>query len=400
MSVSTKKHTKNIDSGELRLAVVASHPVQYYAPIFRDLSTKLDLTVYYTQEATAKQQANAGFGTSFSWDIDLRGGYKSELLKNVSPDPNPSRFSGADTPGVRKVLRDNDFDAVLVIGWYLKAFLQAILAAKLSGLPVIVRGDNQIGMPGGMLKRVVRSIGLPVFLRLFNAACYVGVNNRAYYEKYAYPGHRLFKSPHAVDTERFSTGATAEAREGLRARLGVGNEPLVLFAGKLVDFKRPLDAVDALAYLRERGISASLMVVGSGLLEESITARALELDVPIFCLGFQNQTQMPAVYAAADVLLLPSTSRETWGLVANEALASGTPVVLSESVGSAPDLAADGYVGRSFSTGDIVKAADALALTIRNPPDLVSIEEVSDRYSIEAASDGIIAATKAVCRAS
>ncbi len=378
----------------LKVAIIASHPVQYYAPIFRYLSKMVDLTVYYTQSASQKHQADAGFGVPFSWDIDLLSGYKYIFLNNVSSAPNPSSFKGADTPDIGPILRKGQYDSIIVMGWYLKSFIQAIIAAKLIGVPVIIRGDNQLGMSAGKFKRLVRVLGLPIFLRLFDAVCYVGIKNYNYYRNYKYPVSRLFHSPHCVDVKRFRAAAKTEVRTKMRNELGIKNESIVLFSGKLVDFKRPLDAVEAVAHLCKRGMQVSLMIAGSGKCEDLVLNRAQELNVSIYNLGFQNQTKMPAVYAAADILLLPSNSRETWGLVVNEAIACGTPVVLSESVGSSPDLGADGYVGRLYKTGDPFAAAIAIEATINNIPTEKEIRYVSDKFSIEKACEGIISAVK------
>ena len=68
----------------LRLAVLASHPVQYYAPMFQELARRLELEVFYAHQATPDQQAAAGFGQAFEWDVDLLSGYRHTFLKNVA----------------------------------------------------------------------------------------------------------------------------------------------------------------------------------------------------------------------------------------------------------------------------------------------------------------------------
>jgi glycosyltransferase involved in cell wall biosynthesis len=126
----------------------------------------------------------------------------------------------------------------------------------------------------------------------------------------------------------------------------------------------------------------------------SMAAQALA--VPLYRLGFCNQTEMPSAYAAADVLVLPSDN-ETWGLVANEALACGRPVVLSEAVGAAPDLAADGTAGRVFAFGDVPRLAEALGEMFTKPPSLTAIAKKSADYSLEAAAKGVVEALSSVC---
>jgi glycosyltransferase involved in cell wall biosynthesis len=380
----------------MRLAVLTSHPVQYYAPLFRELAERVDLHVFYAHNATAEQQAAAGFGQAFNWDVDLTSGYAHSFLHNVATRPGTDSFGGCDTPDIPNRLRDGGFDAVLALGWHLKSMLQGIFAARRLGIPVMVRGDSQLGTPRGAVKTAMKRVTYPALLRVFDAALYVGQRNFDYYRHYGYPAARLFHSPHCVDTERFAGSATPQARAVLRSRLGIRNdEKVVLFAGKLILLKRSIDVVEAIAQLMQRNVSARLMMAGSGPLEAEVRARAQALGVSLDCLGFQNQTEMPSAYAAADLLVLPS-AHETWGLVCNEALACGTPIVVSDQVGCAPDLAKDGLVGRSFSMGNITELADACAATFANSPSSAAIRAVSDQFSIQRAVGGIVEAVEMV----
>lgn len=383
----------------LRLAIVASHPVQYYAPIFRALAREVELTVFYAHEATAADQARAGFGVGFAWDVDLLSGYRHVFLHNVAKTPGLGRFAGVDTPDIGKRLREGGFDGVLILGWYLKSFIQALIAAKRAGIPVMVRGDSHLDTPRSRIKTALKAALYPVFLRQFDAALVVGSRNRAYWQHYGYPAVRMFDSPHCVDTEWFAARSAAQARAGVRQKLGIAPDaPVALFAGKLIAFKRPSDVIAAAAHARAKGIPVEVLVAGSGPLEGEMRALATRLGVPLHMLGFCNQTEMPGAYAAADVLVLPSTGRETWGLVANEALACGCPVLLSDAVGCAPDLASGGQAGQTFQLGDTAACGDTLAAMLCNPPAAAQIAAASRSASIGSAVSGIIMALKAVQR--
>jgi glycosyltransferase involved in cell wall biosynthesis len=377
----------------IRLAIVTSHPIQYYAPIFRRLSQLVELDVYYAHLATPADQAKAGFGTSFNWDVDLLSGYRSHFLKNVSTTPGTSHFSGCDTPEIASIIRSKRFDAVLVLGWYLKSFVQAIVAAKVAGIPVLVRGDSQIGLSSGRMRSLAKSLTFPVALRIFDAALYVGERSRDYFRHFSYPANRLFHSPHCVDADWFAARGTAEAAASLRRDAGIADrEKVVLFAGKLVPFKRPLDVIDAAAELRSRGQPVTVMIAGAGPLEDAVRQRARERDVRLAMLGFRNQSEMPACYAASGVLVLPSTRRETWGLVANEARACGCPIIVSEDAGCSPDMAADAIVGRAFPLGDVHRFATSIADVLNSPPDKRLVRERAELFSIDAACRGIMQA--------
>jgi glycosyltransferase involved in cell wall biosynthesis len=288
-----------------------------------------------------------------------------------------------------------------VMGWHLKSYGQAILAAKRRRLPVLVRGDSQLETPRSPARRVLKAVAYPALLRLFDAALYVGQRNRAYYRHYRMPEARLFFSPHCVDAERFRSGATELARTLMRRSLGAApDDKLVMFAGKLVASKRPFDVLEAIARLRANGDEKpAALFVGSGPLEAELRARARSAQTPAHFLGFCNQSRMPAAMAAADVLVLPSDGRETWGLVGNEALACGVPIVVSDAVGCAADLAADDRAGRIFPLANVDALAGALSVTLAQSADKAAIARVCDRYSLEAAADGILRATIAVAQA-
>jgi len=377
----------------MRLAIVASHPIQYQAPVFRRLAQQVDLKVFYAHRATPEDQAAAGFGVPFEWDIDLLSGYAHEVVANVSKTPGTGRFLGCDTPQLADRLVHDGYAAVLVMGWHLKTFWQAALACRRRGIPVLVRGDSQLGTPRSWAKGVAKSLLYPPGLRIFSAALYVGQRSREYFRAYHYPEDRLFFSPHCIDAKWFADRATARHRNTLRSSLGVeSDETLLLFAGKLVEFKRPLDVVRAAAMLRSSGRNVSVLVAGSGPLAGAMQREAEQNAVPLRMLGFQNQSEMPAAYAASDMLVLPSDGRETWGLVANEALACGRPVIVSDAVGCAPDLAGDGLAGRVFELGDCSGLAEVIADLADNPPRREGIVAKSSAYSVEATCNGIVQA--------
>jgi glycosyltransferase involved in cell wall biosynthesis len=377
----------------MRLAIIASHPIQYHAPVFRELAKRVELKVFFAHRATKEDQAKAGFGVGFDWDVDLLSGYEQVFLQNVAKQPGLDHFAGCDTPEIGARLAEGHFDSVLIQGWRFKSFLQTMFVAKRLGIPLLARGDSQLETPRSKLKKGAKALTYPAFLRLFDAALYVGKRSKAYWTHYRYPLTRLFFSPHCVDIEQFAIRATANSRHKLRARLGIAPDAkVVLFAGKLVPFKRPLDLVGAAALMKTIGHEIVVLVAGAGPVETEMITAARAAGVTLHLLGFCNQSEMPAVYAASDVLVLPSDARETWGLVANESLACGRPVVLADTVGSAPDLAADEVAGRVFPLGDISALANALRSIATHPPSLRMIAAKSDAYSVTAAADGIEAA--------
>jgi glycosyltransferase involved in cell wall biosynthesis len=381
----------------MRLAVLTSHPVQYQAPLFRALAQEVDLTVYFGYEATPSDQAAAGFGVAFTWDVDLLAGYRNAFLCNEASRLQPNGFFRSDTPDIGARVIEGRYDALLVTGWHLKSYWQGIFAARRLGIPVLVRGDSHLDTPRSMMKKFAKGMLYPTMLRAFDAALYVGQRSRAYYEHYGFPRSRLFFAPHCVDNEWFAARSMPDAGAALRARLGIPTASAVLlFAGKLVPFKRPLDLIAAAAKLEAEGRRVELMVAGAGPLAEQMAIHAREVGVVLHMLGFCNQTEMPAAYAAANVLVLPSDGRETWGLVANEALACNCPIVVSDAVGCAPDLVVDDRTGKVFHLGQVTELAHAIAMLLDHAPSAQEIRAKSAAYSLDAAANGILTAVRFV----
>ena len=384
-----------------RLAVIASHPIQYQAPWFRALARRLDVVVLFCHQQTPAGQSAAGFAQEFEWDIPLLEGYEHRWLTNVARSPSVDHRAGCDTPGVGLSIAEGAFDACLVTGWYLKSYTQAIRACGVLGIPVLVRGDSQLkGRP--VWVRAAKYLPYRWLLAQVDAHLYVGRANYAYLRHYGVPESRLFFCPHFVENDRFAAGAerarVAGDTQRIRAMLGVDGPSLVFaFAGKLIEKKRPADFVRAMARLRSHGVEGVGVLIGSGPEEQALRELATQMNAPVCFAGFKNQTEMPAWYAASDCLVLPSDARETWGLVVNEGMATGLPAIVSDAAGCAEDLIEDGQTGWIYGCGDVeglvtrMRQMAALAPEARTQLRRAAMTQVS-RYSCDRAVDGVVRA--------
>lgn len=343
----------------LRLAIVGTHPVQYYAPVFRALARmpQLHPRVFYTWSQSEQGLiADAGFGQAIRWDLPLLSGYESEFVPNVARLPGPERFDGVRTPALVTRIEEFQADAVLVYGWNLQAHFAAMRALH-GRIPVYFRGDSTLLDPLPAAKRWLRRLSLTAVYRFIDVAIAVGANNRDYFRWCGKRPDDIELAPHSVDVARFAAddaSRSAEARRR-RAELGIPSEATVFgFAGKFLPKKDPLLLIDALLAARP---GAHLLLFGAGVLEPEIRARA-STHGSIHVLPFQNQTEMPIAYRMCNVFVLPSRGPgETWGLALNEAMACGRAVIASDRVGGARDLVVPG------ETGWVFPAADRVALT-------------------------------------
>jgi len=380
-----------------RLAVVASHPVQYLVPLFRALSRAVDLHVFFAHRPSPEQQGEAGFGVPFEWDSNLLDGYEHTFMRNRSKRPNTHSYSGCDSPEIDHLLASDSFDSLLTMGWYLKSYVQAIRASKRLGISVMVRGDSTLGERRKLLVRATKRVIFPAMLRQISAFPIVGRRSRMYLGHYGVSQERMFWSPHAVDNAWFAaTARTARtSRHDTRAALGcLAGESIVLFVGQFVARKRLFDLIKAIASLQHQGARVRGVFVGDGELETRLREVVQQSNAPISLVGFKNQSELPAIYAAADVLALPS-DEESWGLVVNEAMACGTPAIVSNAVGCADDLIDTGGTGYRHQVGDVEALAAAIKAMLQVATSdgvRAALEKKMREYSLERAVAGILAA--------
>lgn len=355
-----------------RLAVVLSHPVQYYSPWFRWLraNTPLEFRVFYLWNFGVTAQRDPQFGTDFRWDLDLLSGYDHEFVPNTARDPGTHHFRGLDNPLLTARLAAWKPEALLLFGYNWLSHQRALWWARRRSLPVLLRGDSHLlgrGLPPWPKHALLR-----LLFRQFAGFLTVGTANRAYYRAFGVPERKLFAAPHSVEHTRFDPedGGIRRAARELRERLGLAGHRVVLFAGKFHERKQPVEFLQAFLRVAKPGRDA-LVFVGDG--PERGRLESLAAGAPagmVRFLPFANQTEMPARYALADIFALPSRGfYETWGLAVNEAMHLGLPCLVSDLVGCQQDLVLPGETGWVFPAADNAALAAILRAALEAPAD-------------------------------
>ncbi len=322
----------------MQLLYLVSHPIQYQAPLLRFISNEpnIQLTVLFEHMGSVEGYYDTGFGTSINWDTDLTNGYEHHHVKSISE--------------INVHLMETD--AFWLHGWDTALKRRALHSAWKFEVPVLMRGENTISaMPDGRaLRGLVKRIYLRwVFKRCAAFLC-IGSDNREYYSTHGVCQKQLFDMPYAIDNDFFSSSAR-KSEKNLRKFLNLEyGRPIILFAGKFLRRKNPAMLLDA-CRLMNRKIARNpyLLFVGKGEEEKNLREIAGEFDWVRF-LGFRNQSELPSIYAMADVFVLPSQS-EPWGLAVNEAMACNTAVISTDECGCSADLV-DDAVGRVIPAGD------------------------------------------------
>ncbi|WP_293312281.1 glycosyltransferase family 4 protein [Pedobacter sp. UBA5917] len=337
-----------------KLAVIITHPIQYFTPVFKELAQQCNLHVFYTWGKAAQgEKFDHDFQKEIAWDIPLLDGYPYTFLKNTAKEPGSHHFFGIQNPDIVAVIKTFNPQAILIYGWAYQSHLKVLRYFR-GKIPLWFRGDSTLLDVMPFWKRTLRKIYLTLIYKMVDKAFYVGSAGKAYFLSYGLNENQLVFSPHAVDNRRFAENRSDEANS-LRQTFGIGSEDiLILFAGKFEPRKNPLLLLNA--FIETAAQNTHLLFVGNGILESGMKAvidnirsenSSKQIVDQIHFIDFQNQSKMPVCYQACDVFCLPSNS-ETWGLSINEAMAAGKAVMASEQVGCAPDLIKNNENGYIF----------------------------------------------------
>ncbi len=433
------------------LAILTTHPIQYQVPLWQRLAAdgRVPFEVWYLSEHATRLSRDIEFGKEFAWDIDMLKGYPYRTLKTPAGASPNTFWRSRITESLPNLFRKTNTQVLWVNGWQVAAYWQAVWAAHKAGMQVWMRGEsNALRQQGsqtsasgaeptsrsedrdqrsegnkptsdlrlltsGAARRAAKRVLLGQLFRRVDHFLCIGTANRELYRSYGVPESKLHMAMYAVDNHRFRRQAEAirDQRSEIRRQWGIPeNAFCILFCGKFIPKKRPMDLVKAAQMLlaSHPELNIHLLFAGSGELgaemrdrcsvvfdqENSNLSSALRpltsgTKPPASFAGFLNQTEISKAYVAADCLVLPSGYNETWGLVVNEAMASGLPCMISDRCGCARDLGK--YDGNSIfpfgKSEQLARDIAGLALrgkrpSISQPPSLhATVDVVEDLYS-------------------
>lgn len=360
-----------------RLGVVAYGPIQYHTPLWQLLATRGNVVpdVLFLSDRGYRPLTDPGFGASVAWDIDLLSGYSHSFLTRTGGRASRARRMQALGQWLPA------HDAVVVNGYTDPWMLLATALCRARGIPYFLRGSSHPQGQSPGLRRHLRRVGVRLVVSASAGGLSMGrLNDEFYRQQHA---RRVIFAPNSVDNERFA-GRPQIGRSDLLARWGLKDDaPVIMFCGKLIPRKRPVDLVEALGMLPHECV---VLFVGDGILANRVRA-SIEPGRGAVT-GFINQAELPSYYHAADVLVLPSEV-EAWGLVINEGMAAGTLPVVSDRVGAAPDLV-DG-LGEVYPCGDVTGLATALGRALgrlEDPGIRDAVRRHAARYSLDRTAAG------------
>ena len=371
------------------LTVVVTHPIQYYAPLYRRLAARnrLDLHVTYLSDAGASIYVDPGFGREIAWDVPLLDGYDYTVLRPRLPLSDLG-FWGRSDPGLADVLARTAPDWVLIYGYASRMNWATVRWARKAGARVAYTSDSNIHDPRSRAVQMIKRPLLRKFFASIDAFFAPSDSNVAYLRSFDAPDARIHHVPFAIDTARFRVGAPGP---------GAARPYDFLWAGKFIALKRPgdfVDALDRLARSTSRTIRACL--VGDGPLDATLRQRAnvLPENCELSFLGFVNQSAMPGVLQGADTLVF-SSDREPYGLIATEAAAAGAALIVADNIGCVGQrsVARPGVNTLTYRVGDVAALAAQMQL-LRDDREVLrrmqrASTEIAEQHDVEHAAAAI-----------
>ncbi|MFZ6017580.1 MAG: glycosyltransferase family 4 protein [Nitrospirota bacterium] len=354
-----------------KVAIISPSPFYYHAKLYQQLAAhpRIELIVYFcTREALDGTYIRRAYGSSKNWGLEhMLEGYNYKFLRNYAPRSTYTKPPfGLVNFGVWNEIKHQKPDAVILQAWTDLTWWLAMFAALRFKIPFFLMTDanalNETEKP--QWERLIRRVLLgKIFFPLCSGFLCSGKLNKELYLIHNAAEARLFPFRYSWGYDSFLQVANQlkPQRNQIREQLGIPkNFFVILFSGRLHEMKRPFDLLEA--YSRLDFHNKALVFVGDGELRRSLQKNVITHNFEyIFFFGFQRRDEIAKFYAAADLLVLPS-SAETWGIVVNEAMCFSLPVIVSGKVGAAADLIKHGENGFVFPCGDV----EALVYCIRH----------------------------------
>lgn len=341
----------------MKIAFVSEIPTPYRVPVYRQLSqeTNFQCRFFFCSQVQADR----------AWPVDdfhsldkvvLRGWQFQRKGKNT--------LTTYINPEIMSLIRRGNFDLAVIGGWHQPTMVMAILACLSKGIPFVLHSESHARKPRAWWRRALRRFYPGCLIR--RAAGYLVTGSLAadYVAAFGAKRENVFIFPNTVDTAASIKEARrlAKKKNYLHEELKLPGRYNLIFVGRLVQVKGIETLLQAFERVADKLPEWGLLIVGDGPLRHRLSSYQLRhqaLKDRIVTLPYVDPKELIRYYVASDLFVLPSLD-EPWGVVVNEAMACGLPVILSTHVGAAADLLKEGENGYSHPPEDVNALAEKI----------------------------------------
>jgi glycosyltransferase involved in cell wall biosynthesis len=341
----------------MKVALLTEIISPYRIPVFNALAKlpQIDLKVLFASETSRIRNWTIP-KADIQFDYEVLPGWEVAIVS-----PHSSLFFN---PEIVKSLRQNRFDVVICGGYHQPTYWLALLYSRLAHTRTILwsesnRYDHRVSYR-------LKSIFKRTLIRGFDQYIVPGQSQRDYLLDFGILPTDIWTAPNAVDVDHFSQKSShyRASKDEIKQRLGISG-PIVLYVGRLLDAKGVADLLAAFEKIHSEN-DATLLIVGTGPDEERYRNWAEQRGIPVHFTGFVQQDELPMYYAIADLFVFPTYS-DPWGLVVNEAMSCGLPIIVSSVAGATKDLIQHGWNGYIIDPGNIEMMAQHIHALLNAP---------------------------------
>ena len=367
-----------------RVAVVVSHPIQYFCPQYSSwaMLPGLDLFVLFASDQDLKPYEDRGFGRKIHWE-----GLKLDFPHRFLPGAEAKSVDRKiDSTELEAQLKAFEPDLLIVYGYWQRLQRRARKWANRSEVSCAMISDAELRTRRSRMKRVVKWIVLPRLFRRVSFFLTVGDANEAYYRNYGVSDDRFVRCFFPIDREHYDSVIAKRrvVRSRVRASLGIpDSHKVILNVGKLVPGKRQQDLVRFSNEIQGRRDDTTVILAGSGLDDNRLRALCQHHGPGgVIFAGFVPPEVLAEHYCAADVYVQCS-DHDRHSLAISEAIYCGLPVVISDRCGSygPTDDVRHGLNGLVYECSNTNDLAHHLLYVLNNDQVYKRMETASKRIS-------------------
>ena len=377
-----------------KVAMIYNMPSPYRIPLFNELAKNpnIDLCVYF----------ETGREKNREWKVEHSDLFKYKILSGISLNFARDVYYNIN-PMIIKELIFNKYDVIITAGYGSFSTQIAFFIAKFLKIPFILGSGSTINEP-----RKIRSITLPLaklIVKYADAYVAYGTNAKKYLMHLGAPERDIFISYNTVDTDFFKDKCLkcGNRKNVIKKEFEIIEENLILYIGQFVERKGIKYLLEAHKKLCDKH-NLGLLLIGNGPQKDELVELCRRENIDgVYFIDFVQKDALPQYYAIADVFVLPSTE-EVWGLVINEAMACGLPVISTDKVGASIDLIKHGVNGCVIPASDVDRLYESLAIILGDSKLKYSMgrasEEIIKDFTVSNGAKRFVRAIDFVCKQS